>query len=121
VPNLELACSPYGRLVPKVSNLSSRGTLRIGLARLMPQLPGFGALLISMAPDPQVRTEFGVLGALLFESGLAVNMAHGMVSMTFSFDIGHVSADKVKYAAKGESVWLNTDFSCSNYGLVDAH
>jgi hypothetical protein len=42
--------------VPKVSNLSARGTLRLGLTRLVPQLPGFGALLVSLAREPQVTT-----------------------------------------------------------------
>jgi hypothetical protein len=45
---------PYTRLVPKVSNLSAQGTLRLGLTRLVPELPGFGALLISFARVPQV-------------------------------------------------------------------
>lgn len=54
-------CSPYTRLVPKVSNLSARGTLRLGLTRLVPQLPGFGALLVSLAREPQVGQWYGCL------------------------------------------------------------
>lgn len=50
----ELSLRPYTRLVPKVSNLTAQGTLRLGLTRLVPQLPGFGALLISFARMPQV-------------------------------------------------------------------
>uniref|UniRef100_A0A383VQB5 C2 domain-containing protein n=1 Tax=Tetradesmus obliquus TaxID=3088 RepID=A0A383VQB5_TETOB len=53
---VELALAgPYTRLVPKVSNLSARGTLRLGLTRLVPQLPGFGALLVSLAREPQIK------------------------------------------------------------------
>ncbi len=47
--------SPYTRLVPRVNNLSVRGTLRLALAPLVPALPGFGALTVSMARTPQVR------------------------------------------------------------------
>lgn len=48
------AASPYTRLVPKVGNLNSQGTLRLGLTRLVPELPGAGALLVSFARNPQV-------------------------------------------------------------------
>jgi hypothetical protein len=52
--------------VPKVSNLSARGTLRLGLTRLVPQLPGFGALLVSLAREPQVTSckYAGLLGVV---------------------------------------------------------
>jgi len=43
--------------VPKVSNLTAQGTLRLGLTRLVPQLPGFGAVLVSCADTPQVRVK----------------------------------------------------------------
>lgn len=53
---VELAlASPYTRLVPRVSNLSVRGTLRLALAPLLPRVPGFGALLVSLAAPPQVK------------------------------------------------------------------
>jgi hypothetical protein len=45
---------PYTRLVPKVSNIGAQGTLRLGLSRFAPRLPGFGALLVSFARNPQV-------------------------------------------------------------------
>ena len=49
------ARSPYTRLVPRVSNLTVRGTLHIALAPLVPALPGFGALMVSLVRTPQVR------------------------------------------------------------------
>lgn len=52
---LPLPARPYTRMVPKVSHLTARGTMRLGLTRLVPQLPGFGALMVSMARTPQVR------------------------------------------------------------------
>jgi Ca2+-dependent lipid-binding protein len=53
---VELAMAgPYTRMVPKVSHLTARGTMRLGLTRLVPQLPGFGALMVSMARTPQVK------------------------------------------------------------------
>lgn len=61
VPRLLLR-RPYTRLVTKVSNLSAQGTLRLGLTRLVPQLPGFGAMLISFARVPQVRSGLGQCG-----------------------------------------------------------
>ncbi|KAI8472356.1 MAG: hypothetical protein J3K34DRAFT_414516 [Monoraphidium minutum] len=53
---VELALlGPYTRLVPRVSNLTVRGTLRLALAPLVPVLPGFGAMLVSLVRTPQVK------------------------------------------------------------------
>lgn len=41
--------------MPRVSNLTVRGTLRLALAPLAPCVPGFGALLVSLARAPQVK------------------------------------------------------------------
>jgi hypothetical protein len=47
--------SPYTRLVPRVTDLAVRGTARVALSPLLPVLPGFGALMFSLARPPQVR------------------------------------------------------------------
>eukprot|EP00879_Flechtneria_rotunda_P008728 GHRR01009142.1.p1 GENE.GHRR01009142.1~~GHRR01009142.1.p1 ORF type:complete len:896 (+),score=341.24 GHRR01009142.1:1003-3690(+) len=53
---VELAIAgPYTRLVPKLSHLSARGTLRLGITRLVPEIPGFGAVMFSLARSPQVK------------------------------------------------------------------
>lgn len=43
------------RLVPKVSNLAVSGTLRVILKPLLPEIPGFGAAIVSLRQPPLVR------------------------------------------------------------------
>lgn len=43
------------RLVPKVSNLAVSGTLRVILKPLVPEIPGFGAAVVSLRKPPIVR------------------------------------------------------------------
>jgi hypothetical protein len=45
---------PHSRLVPRVSNSTVKGTLRLSLTPLVPVVPGFGALLVSLTHTPQV-------------------------------------------------------------------
>lgn len=68
--------SPYTRLVPRVNNLSVRGTLRLALAPLVPSLPGFGALMVSMARTPQVRA-FEVVGGLALAPPIPISHGGG--------------------------------------------
>jgi hypothetical protein len=48
------ARGPHSRLVPRVSNSTVKGTLRLSLTPLVPVVPGFGALLVSLTHTPQV-------------------------------------------------------------------
>ncbi|KAL4853134.1 Synaptotagmin-5 [Chlorella vulgaris] len=43
------------RMVPKVSNLAVSGTLRVILRPLLPEIPGFGAAVVSLRAPPIVR------------------------------------------------------------------
>ncbi|KAL4424271.1 hypothetical protein ABPG75_001572 [Micractinium tetrahymenae] len=43
------------RMVPKVSNLAVSGTLRVILKPLLPEVPGFGAAVVSLRKPPIVR------------------------------------------------------------------
>lgn len=47
--------SPYTRMVPRLSGLNVKGTMRLALQPLLPVIPGFGAALLSMTKSPHIK------------------------------------------------------------------